>query len=478
MLICQYLILLGCGISPLMSLMLPQHKAHLCGYYNCLRGAKQSILKRFMEPDINEAVYSTVAKQNVESVSNVSTSATTVSLVNNAATITPKKPKMSNFLSIFNFPKLLAKFESDKEETRRLRRTVFTAADWKKHRSSSRYFSELSNMHRSKVLRGLIKQALMVSLCSSIIVMYNVIVEMCILPWKLPMMTFPSLPFTLTSPSLGLLLVFRTNTAYARWRDARNYWSVISAKTFDVMRQTEAWVEDKAAVARIVRYTVAFSKCLKWHLGPRTSMKRLQDELNGVLLESEIAEIMSVKMKPQYVLLVLTRLISHLNLVPNVQSHIDRGLIELSMAMENCDRIFTTPIPLVYTRLTARFLLLWLITFPMSLYNEFEMAKKFVVPFIIFMNSIFLFGIDDLGVQIEEPFSILPLANICYNIQLSGAMVLQTAGIEWFQSPSNNMGTTSSSSNSNTMNVNNYSRVTLAAVHPTAATSGSTATKS
>ena len=30
-------------------------------------------------------------------------------------------------------------------------------------------------------------------------------------------MSLPALPFTLASPALGLLLVFRTNASYARW---------------------------------------------------------------------------------------------------------------------------------------------------------------------------------------------------------------------------------------------------------------------
>lgn len=301
-------------------------------------------------------------------------------------------------------------------------------------------------MPRSRVLRGLIKQALLVSLCSSVLVLYNVLIEVNILSSRLPLLTFPALPFTLTSSSLGLLLVFRTNTAYARWKDARNYWSYVSAKSFDVMRQSAGWLDSKAAVAKIVRYLVAFSKCLKWHVTHRTNMKRLQEELVGVLSEDEVAEVLASRLKPQFVLLRLTQYLASLNLVPNVQSHMDRGLIELSMALENCDRIYTTPIPLVYTRMTARFLLLWLITFPMSLYNEFSLAKKWVVPFIIFMNSILLLGIDDLGVQIEEPFSILPLANIVYNIQLTGQMVLQYCNIDWFHGVS--AITTNSDSNS------------------------------
>ena len=100
--------------------------------------------------------------------------------------------------------------------------------------------------------------------------------------------------------------------------------------------------------------------------------------------------------------------------------------------MEICERIFTTPIPLIYTRHTARFLLLWLLTVPMSLYNDFTIGKKWIVPIVSFLSSIFLFGIEDLGVQIEEPFSILPLANICYSIHSSAQSILIDSNIDWF----------------------------------------------
>ena len=40
----------------------------------------------------------------------------------------------------------------------------------------------------------------------------------------LPLLTLPLSIFTLTSPSLGLLLVFRTNACYGRWDDSRKIW--------------------------------------------------------------------------------------------------------------------------------------------------------------------------------------------------------------------------------------------------------------
>lgn len=323
--------------------------------------------------------------------------------------------------------------DDDREQSRKLRRTIFTHHDWKRHRSPNRYFHELLKMPRSQVLRGLTKQALGVALVSAVIVIYNVLMEMKLLNWPLPLMTVPFLPLSITSSSLGLLLVFRTNTAYDRWKEARNFWSIISAKSFDIMRQTNAWItDDKTQVASIFRYTSAFSRCLKWHLGDRSNSKALCDDLEDLMLPDEIEGIMKAKHKPKHVLARLSCLLATRSMLMNMQTHVDRAMIELTNAMEGCDRLFTTPIPLVYTKLTARFLLLWLMMLPMSLYNEFPMSKKWVIPFVVFLNSIFMLGIEDLGIQIEEPFSIMPLTNICHNIKVGAQELLQESDIDWF----------------------------------------------
>lgn len=136
-------------------------------------------------------------------------------------------------------------------------------------------------------------------------------------------------------------------------------------------------------------------------------------------------------------LMRISEVMKESDLVPNVHCHIDKGLMEMTSAFYTCDRIFTTPIPLMYTRHTARFLLIWLLTVPMALYHEFRKSQTLCVPFIIplisFFNAIFLFGIEELGVQIEEPFSILPLANICNDIQYAGEDLLLERGIPWFE---------------------------------------------
>ena len=49
----------------------------------------------------------------------------------------------------------------------------------------------------------------------------------------------------------------------------------------------------------------------------------------------------------------------------------DKSVILLGDALETCERIFTSPVPLVYTRHTARFLSCWLLLLPLALWEPF-----------------------------------------------------------------------------------------------------------
>jgi ion channel-forming bestrophin family protein len=50
----------------------------------------------------------------------------------------------------------------------------------------------------------------------------------------------PAAPFNLTSFALSLLLVFRTNTSYSRWNEARKIWGGMLNRTRDISRQVSA----------------------------------------------------------------------------------------------------------------------------------------------------------------------------------------------------------------------------------------------
>ena len=77
-----------------------------------------------------------------------------------------------------------------------------------------------------------------------------------------------------------------------------------------------------------------------------------------------------------------------------------------------------TPIPLGYTRYSVRFLWIWLSLLPFALvrtFNDFgvntwwaDKPQPVLLLAMGFISFIFL-SIEDIAVQIEEPFAILPL---------------------------------------------------------------------
>ena len=103
------------------------------------------------------------------------------------------------------------------EEQRMYRRTVYTHDDWKKHRSQDRFFYYLLAIFKSGVYKNLGREVWTVTLIATFVVLYNAVTQgyqdlsgvtqaALIQTQFLPKLTLPLTAFTVTSPSLGLLL--------------------------------------------------------------------------------------------------------------------------------------------------------------------------------------------------------------------------------------------------------------------------------
>ena len=73
---------------------------------------------------------------------------------------------------------------------------------------------------------------------------------------------------------------------------------------------------------------------------------------------------------------------------------------DLSRYVGACERIVQTPVPLSYARHTSRFLTLWMWSLPLSLVGINGYYSVVVIGFM----SWALFGILEIGLQIEDPF--------------------------------------------------------------------------
>ena len=86
----------------------------------------------------------------------------------------------------------------------------------------------------------------------------------------------------------------------------------------------------------------------------------------------------------------------------------DKNLTQFHDNVGACERLFKTPIPVAYTRLTSRFLTLWHLALPFALWST---CGWLTIP-VTAMTAAALFYIEEVGVLIEEPFWILPLTSI------------------------------------------------------------------
>ena len=105
------------------------------------------------------------------------------------------------------------------EESRAYRRTIYTHEDWKKHRDPSRFFKRALTIFRSGIYWNIRLPVQFTTFVSILVVLWN-----C--TFTKFQLSLPLQPFTLSSASLGLLLVFRTNTGYGRWDEARKCWGM------------------------------------------------------------------------------------------------------------------------------------------------------------------------------------------------------------------------------------------------------------
>lgn len=305
------------------------------------------------------------------------------------------------------------KVDTEKEESRKYRRNVFDAAQWANHRSTSRYSRHLLTMPQSRIVSSLGSPIAAVLLLSASIATYET--------FRIQYPTLPDIsltakePFTLTSFALSLLLVFRTNASYGRWLEGRKLWGSVTNRSRDIARQalTYARPGDPLMLKAVPGWASAFPYVLMCHLRDDRNDTDLRASLKGVLPEQDLNTLLTAKHRPNYCLRVMGELFNQCSyLSENEFVRLDTQMTCFADYLGAMERIFKSPIPLPYTRHTSRFLMIWLALMPFGLWSGCRWLMVPVSGTIAFL----LLGIDEIGVQLEEPFGILPLEGISSTI--------------------------------------------------------------
>jgi ion channel-forming bestrophin family protein len=228
----------------------------------------------------------------------------------------------------------------------------------------------------------------------------------------------PVLASLIPNVVLGLLLVFRTNTAYERFWEGRKLWGSTINTVRNLARQIWAIVIEQDPVDRAEKKAtlyllVAFAVATKLHL----RQSPVNHELEALLSHSRYIKLKMMNNPPLEIAFWIEDYLQRQHQRDRLNSHQLIAMQQLlNLLVDNlggCERILKTPIPLAYTIHLKQLLLLYCLTLPFQLVSELGWWTGAIVALISFT----LFGIEEIGIEIENPFGCdpndLPLDAIC-----------------------------------------------------------------
>jgi putative membrane protein len=103
-------------------------------------------------------------------------------------------------------------------------------------------------------------------------------------------MVVPGLPVSLIGAALGIILGFRTNSAYDRWWEARILWGALVNSSRTLARQIIAFTQDTQFARQIVLSQIVFVHVLRRHLREEDLWPELERRLPAELVAKLKAE--------------------------------------------------------------------------------------------------------------------------------------------------------------------------------------------
>jgi len=340
--------------------------------------------------------------------------------------------------------------------------------------SSRDWFHNTITLPNSGILRAIRSPVVAVTSWATFLSILNEHLLKSANPASASSLYIPGSPHSLTMSALGLLLVFRTNSAYQRFAEGRKIWENIINSARDLYRMVMLY-ENEIGVdkrRRVQRLLASFPYFLRHRIRPNlVQMFRLDDEeqqrdpQNSILLyqdsgvkdlDPEAAAVAQTeeqtgksrrRTRPLYwvdkrtlpwrllppdalercaraqnrPLWICDRMAREIRSVPDGPNFTSRERLtiishvnKISHSIGGAERIHQTVVPLNYARHTLRALTVWLFSLPFAVVKDL----KLLTGPVLFLVSWLLFGVYEIGVRIEDPFQgTLRLSIMCDTIR-------------------------------------------------------------
>ena len=231
----------------------------------------------------------------------------------------------------------------------------------------------------------------------------------------------PSTPWAVVGVALGLLLVFRTNTAYDRFWEGRKLWGEITNQSRSLGMGILAYLAphpDTAAVQqRLLNLLTVFPILTKQRLRQTQDWQEVKPFLSPadhqLLADAQHSALATLSL----IATLLAQCAAQGMLTEQRLIILNTPLAELTRSLGGCERIRNTPLPIAYVLHIKRFLSLFCLTISLPFVAVMGWWSVLATALV----SYAFVGIEEIGVEIEDPFgddpNDLPLDKICTTIE-------------------------------------------------------------
>ncbi|EEI92896.1 hypothetical protein HMPREF0765_1521 [Sphingobacterium spiritivorum ATCC 33300] len=218
--------------------------------------------------------------------------------------------------------------------------------------------------------------------------------------------------------ALSLLLVFRTNTAYDRWWEARKQWGTLTNISRTLAYKMNAFLPEDDHTNRSF-----FRKAIPLYAELTQSFLR-SDYTTYMLDDKEHPELGNLDLKkhaPNQLAALIFKKVTNLyksGILSGEQFIIlNDELQSLTNICGACERIKNTPIPQSYSSFIKKFIVFYVFTLPVGYVFSIGYFVIAAVPFVFYV----LASLELIAESIEDPFGIdsddLPLEKLAANIK-------------------------------------------------------------
>mmetsp|Transcript_29509 Transcript_29509/g.44692 ORF Transcript_29509/g.44692 Transcript_29509/m.44692 type:complete len:438 (-) Transcript_29509:120-1433(-) len=327
----------------------------------------------------------------------------------------------------------------------------FTPDTWKKHKSPYRKFRHMANIFGSSPFQRLMVPDLaMVSAVSVGLAYYNVYIAAPEAQLSIDMGSFAGI-----TTAIGMLAGFRLNASYGRYEECRIFWGETNNTIRDLAQQTMMYMRDEDQRSRMLKLCKAYPVALNFHLnakGGHHNIRRTEVDVINMIgdspmhleteepkkkkhdfndrvqaeFEAEMRDIYAdgrheddydriCKIKYSGANTPIEMLTLMRETIAGCINHGCPAILVRAMDWQcerlcgvfgASERVLRTALPTGFTRHSSRLMFLWSNLLPFAIYPAMGPIGTLPVSLI---GAYALLGIDDVSVQLEEPFDILPL---------------------------------------------------------------------